>query len=638
MTSPQTTTGPTTGSGKDDGGDKDKPTRGTFSWEKEKDKEAGEDSGSGSEKSLDLPPVAFGTELPRFADWYSTAKKTATLKEAVTEYFRSVVTYRQQARASAKTAHHLYLAEQLLRIEKRIKLIIDDCLVIGKFEPFADMLAQEFDLFASMARAASGYRPVVGMPEMAEMGERDAINHVLARSRQQVLHLSDGVTTGTAKSLFGTDVTGTLTAPSGFSFAPPAKAIAMATALKKPVRHRGLPTLVLPLNALPPQMIAVIIEVLGTPNVVGQCFTTGGERNVTPDEALGLRSFHQNELGLLPMPAKSESDRSFAYDQLWQLEGGTKLQGKQKQKEVELVPTGLWEFNALGFNDTNVRLVFDSTRDRFYLTFHYQAICVRSTTGGPVCSELASNAAMLTALETPRPGDDTAWVSSMVMLEVPDLFRLTPQMVLSGEGKTKEKLFLVSGGDKRKPTGKEFPLMPVSVKYTKGSPRVSIGVEMLKAAAKSAGLPIGPGSDSNILVIEKLKTSMFDLHLSCVINGESADNFHLAIRTDRHGAVLYWWYRLAWKNAPKGGKQAKDEEFGDPELEWQLDGDINGHGAARYLEMWDALQIYGSAIDGASVLGDMLVALQKTPTKIVVVKKSVAKQGTAEVFYHLRRA
>jgi len=563
--------------------------------------------------------------IARFATWYQQNKDTfGSFADAVDVYYAGAVAFAKSFKAETDAEKHI--AQCLFDVLARIDAIMIDCAQVKNYEAFAEDLAEEFDLFASIAFSGVRYKPDT---KLDSLGEKDAITYLLSKAQPYVVYLSDGAATGKPCTLFNVEAKGKGlpdSPPSGFSFAPASKALARAQYESRSTKHKGLPTLVISMAALPPQMFTVILEILARQSVCGLAFTGAGKRNNAPEGALGLRSFHQNEMGLLPAPAQTEdrSERCTAYHDLFEAEGEESLQGKQKSKGVVLEETCLFEFNAKGFNNTNIRLVYDSSRDQFYLTFHYQVMLIQQGGNALTCVDLASNADTLSALAEPRPGADKAWVSSMILINVPQAVKLAHIRV-------PVKAVVAN-------TDKPFTLMPVGPKFVLGTPCVSVGAALLQSAAQNYGLNLGAGSDENIVIFEKVKTSKFDLHLSCVLESKVADTFHLAIRTNgRHGSVLYWWFRLVWTNAPDIRKVGKGQVFTEPKLQWQIDGPVNGHGAAHYQEMWDSIKVFGDLIDGKSVLADMLAGLLAFNSKIVVVKKQVAGKGEAEVYFQLQR-
>jgi len=164
----------------------------------------------------------------------------------------------------------------------------------------------------------------------------------------------------------------------------------------------ALPVYEVPLEALPPEAIKVVLEIGSKVEPAGRVYKQGGARDFEPPASGQMRAWHTNELGLLPkaptgegtkqtfraetekkselrpsvaaIPEESfQTERGRSYHQQW-------AQGDWKRLADTVVEnaggtlkeSGLYEFNvAIGAN--KARILYDYLHDRFILIpTHYE--------------------------------------------------------------------------------------------------------------------------------------------------------------------------------------------------------------------------------------------------------------------------
>src|SRR5215467_4610370 len=140
-----------------------------------------------SPKTAPKVDIDFRKSVLRFATWYDTNKGSyESFADAVAAYFREMSGFTETYLSKAKTPAQQHFAQCMVQIRERIFLIISDCELVKSFEAFAEQLAEEFDLFASIAFSSGRYKPDTGLDTK---GEDDAIEYLLSKAQPYVVHL-----------------------------------------------------------------------------------------------------------------------------------------------------------------------------------------------------------------------------------------------------------------------------------------------------------------------------------------------------------------------------------------------------------------------------------------------------------------
>ncbi|MEU4549099.1 hypothetical protein [Nonomuraea dietziae] len=426
---------------------------------------------------------------------------------------------------------------------------------------------------------------------------------------------------------------------------PPTSVIAQCTMDGRTFHHKGLPILVIELEHLPPAIVMTILEIRNRRGVSGVVYK-GKSRDTEPKTAGGLRSWHQNELGLLPplpkaAPEKWSEPRGQTYHAFWKADSVEGLAGRQKDKGLKGGESGLYELTVAGTRSTDIRLLYDYARDRFFLTFHYKIILAPgATTTRPKTKQLSVAAA---ELKSPTAGEE--WTSGLFLVDLPSD---SPCVVTPFEK--------VEGSN-----SKPFPRMPVKLKLPQDGVSLQVPrglwnevIAAFNGFQREQDPPrpeLEPGSEgSEMIVYNYVTKTSFDFHLTCICDKQRLNirRIHLAVRlTGCHTSVIYWWYALSWREVPaavtkimEARKQKKRPAKGTRiplvDAAWHLDGEVNGHGADEIESFWARIEPYESLLDGAALLEGLLKELL-VRARGVEVTTSQSEEDKGEVFFRLHQ-
>jgi hypothetical protein len=415
--------------------------------------------------------------------------------------------------------------------------------------------------------------------------------------------------------------------------APPTKQVAVFNLSgKKPLHHRGLPICTVALADLPPALVVVILQIRCSSEVQGADYEPSGARRTQPDEPGKLRSYYQNEMGLLPTLPESmhwERRRAAAYHVFWANDFA--LAGGQRDKGLARKETGIYEVNAAGISDKQIRLLYDYANDRFFITFHYQLVKVaRQQTGGlePLKATSKEEARPVLLQEQLSNEDavnaDELWTSGLFLVDIPDSAPCALELDYPPAA--------------REPAGPPFPKMELALTKTGKEMRLQVTKSAWQQAMRGVGKPGTP--EQGMLVYDLERRFFFDFHLTCQLDktGEVVTSFHLAVRLkDVHGWVVYWWHSLLWLN-PEGNPATarKGTTFEAPKVAWCFEGPVGGHAAAYLPSLWERLEPYGHLFDGAAVLEQILTNLLNEPrNKVTVVRPNKPGEPEPPTFYRL---
>ncbi|MEV2272802.1 hypothetical protein [Nonomuraea africana] len=433
---------------------------------------------------------------------------------------------------------------------------------------------------------------------------------------------------------------------------PPTSMVTQCRVGGKTFRHKGLPILVIKLEHLPPAIVMTILEIRNRRGVSGVVYE-GKDRDTEPKTAGGLRSWHQNELGLLPPPPKGDPTgwarpRGRSYHDFWTADSVEGLAGRQKDKNLKIGETGLYELTVVGTRSADIRLLYDYARDRFFLTFHYKIILAPdNTTTRPKTKQLS-----VAAEELKLPTEGEKWTSGLFLVDLPLDSPCVSALASNEEEKEKED---------EKPSAKPFPRMLVGPKLAKGGVSLQVPKALWDQAIKAFNQfqevqdpprpRLRPGNEeSEMIVYNYVTKTFFDFHLTCICDKkrQNIKRIHLAVRlTGCHTSVIYWWYALSWTETPPEVKKimelweqkkqpAKGRRIDLGKVAWHLEGEPNGHGVAELTSFWERIEPYEPLLDGTALLDRLLEELLSKASHVEVVT-SQSEEDKGKVFFRLHQ-
>ncbi|MEU7899789.1 hypothetical protein AB0B45_43945 [Nonomuraea sp. NPDC049152] len=474
---------------------------------------------------------------------------------------------------------------------------------------FEDTLVEDLNAYYGLVVHFAGQRKVA---DFHLMGEDDLILHLFAKRSHDEYHVSAG---------------------GELSLEPPTGAVTHSSLGGKIVSHKGLPILVIDLEHLPPSAVMIILEVRNRRTVSGVVYK-GSKRDTEPKASGGLRSWHQNELGLLPRmkeaPESWSLARGKAYHDFWEEEREGGIAGRQRDKQQKIVETGVYELTVGGVTD-KVRLMYDYVHDRFFFTFHYKIIQLPdASTKHPKTKQLSEAVA---ELKSPSKGE--RWTSGYFLVDIPPD---SPCVIAPPDEEDEEEEETVTAAPPPFPGMPLTPSLPghgVTLQVPRKLWEQAVAAfNRAQQALEPQGLKLEAGTASNDLIVYNYVTKeFFDFHLTCLCDtsGQNIMKIHLAVRlTGAHTSVIYWWYALSCGELPDGIKKiqeklnknqqpAKGGVIPLDDYEWHLDGSPNGHGAADLPGFWKRIEPYEALLNGEAILDGILRELRDKAKGVKVV-------------------